>query len=563
MSVLPRLQVGSWSRFAGPAVPTGGTFTGPVGTVDEGSVVVSWRASGTVKVSLMGASTVPVGSGPGGDVRLTVPNGRYAFVVENMSGSALASFEVSMRTADRIGDLIGAITDTGGQVFNVKAYGAVGDGVTDDTAAIQAAINACAAAGGGVVFVPTGTYLCSSAPQSGPSGSPYCLLVPSNVILYLSSASKLTIPNGINAGVVLFSTSANNCGVVGNGIIDGNKANQIDSGIDGSQAGIYGSAITYWKIDVQVQNCIRQGVYMSNSSWGAGNILAISNGVTTNVTIAGVEDDANSNCFFDVMAINNAGPGFHCGGGASLSDIHVVAKVIAYGNYVGIRADYAQGTRFVGPICRANTQDGILMENSDGVVIDSPYCDSNGRHGIYDYNGSNNTVATPTCRNNNQDAQGGALAGVGINLYGVANDVVNAPRCYDDQTTRTQYYGVQSDSTSTAKVTGGNCNSNLQGAANLAGNGVLLQSVDGYNPVGLVTVAVPASGTATVALPYDATFYVTASTSTVACAVTDASGTTQTVATIPASGFGAVFVPAGSTLTPTYTAAPTWTVQGH
>lgn len=44
--------------------------------------------------------------------------------------------------------------------FNVRdtAYGAVGDGVTDDTAAIQAAIDACAAAGGGIVFLPHLTF---------------------------------------------------------------------------------------------------------------------------------------------------------------------------------------------------------------------------------------------------------------------------------------------------------------------------------------------------------------------------------------------------------------------
>lgn len=41
-------------------------------------------------------------------------------------------------------------------VFNVQnaPFNAVGDGVTDDTAAIQAAVTACAAAGGGIVYFP-------------------------------------------------------------------------------------------------------------------------------------------------------------------------------------------------------------------------------------------------------------------------------------------------------------------------------------------------------------------------------------------------------------------------
>ncbi|NJB67548.1 hypothetical protein GGQ74_001188 [Desulfobaculum xiamenense] len=42
--------------------------------------------------------------------------------------------------------------------FNVTNYGAVGDGVTDDTAAVQAALNAAHAAGGGTVYVPNGTF---------------------------------------------------------------------------------------------------------------------------------------------------------------------------------------------------------------------------------------------------------------------------------------------------------------------------------------------------------------------------------------------------------------------
>jgi len=53
--------------------------------------------------------------------------------------------------------------DRGGQVFNVKAYGAVGDGVTDDTAAVQAAISAAYAGVGGTIYFPAGTYLLSTA----------------------------------------------------------------------------------------------------------------------------------------------------------------------------------------------------------------------------------------------------------------------------------------------------------------------------------------------------------------------------------------------------------------
>ena len=44
-------------------------------------------------------------------------------------------------------------------VFNVTAYGAVGDGATDDTSSVASALTA--ASGGGIVFFPPGTYLVS------------------------------------------------------------------------------------------------------------------------------------------------------------------------------------------------------------------------------------------------------------------------------------------------------------------------------------------------------------------------------------------------------------------
>lgn len=55
------------------------------------------------------------------------------------------------------GDVVDAVVSR--VLIDVKAHGAVGDGITDDAAAIQAAIDAAAAQGGGRVVLPAGTYL--------------------------------------------------------------------------------------------------------------------------------------------------------------------------------------------------------------------------------------------------------------------------------------------------------------------------------------------------------------------------------------------------------------------
>ena len=48
------------------------------------------------------------------------------------------------------------------QGYNVRAFGSVGDGKNLDSPAINRAIESCAQAGGGTVYVPPGTYLCGS-----------------------------------------------------------------------------------------------------------------------------------------------------------------------------------------------------------------------------------------------------------------------------------------------------------------------------------------------------------------------------------------------------------------
>ena len=64
-------------------------------------------------------------------------------------------------------------------VYDVRAYGALGDGKTLDTKAIQAAIDACHKAGGGKAYLRGGTFL---------SGS---LFLKSNVTLYLEAGAML------------------------------------------------------------------------------------------------------------------------------------------------------------------------------------------------------------------------------------------------------------------------------------------------------------------------------------------------------------------------------------
>lgn len=60
-------------------------------------------------------------------------------------------------------------TSVAAGTFDVTQYGAIHDGTTDDTAAIQAAIDAAVAAGGGIVYFPPGIYQLTAAQTSGTS----------------------------------------------------------------------------------------------------------------------------------------------------------------------------------------------------------------------------------------------------------------------------------------------------------------------------------------------------------------------------------------------------------
>jgi polygalacturonase len=70
--------------------------------------------------------------------------------------------------------------------FNIGDYGATADDQTDDTLAIRRALAACEVAGGGVVYVPAGTYLVSRQASESP-----ILELPSNTTLHGDGAASV------------------------------------------------------------------------------------------------------------------------------------------------------------------------------------------------------------------------------------------------------------------------------------------------------------------------------------------------------------------------------------
>jgi polygalacturonase len=100
-------------------------------------------------------------------------------------------------------------------VYNVLDYGAKGDGATSDAAAIQKAIDTCAAQGGGQVILPGGKTFLTGA-----------VVLRSGVDFHLSRGAVLKgSPRWQDygeAGALVFAKDATNISISGDGILDGN-----------------------------------------------------------------------------------------------------------------------------------------------------------------------------------------------------------------------------------------------------------------------------------------------------------------------------------------------------
>lgn len=162
-----------------------------------------------------------------------------------------------------MGQLDSAISDLDLEYYNVKAYGAVGNGITDDTLAVQGAIDA--AGDTGVVFFPAGTYLVTGLELNDSiSANAYAFLQGSGIdatIIKLKASSDADVITQANFGSLTGTTNFYGFArcIIRDMTIDGNRAsNAVGCGIK-----LYGRGISIY--NVHIHDCSEDGLY---TEWG-------------------------------------------------------------------------------------------------------------------------------------------------------------------------------------------------------------------------------------------------------------------------------------------------------
>lgn len=112
------------------------------------------------------------------------------------------------------------------QTYNVKDFGAVGDGITLDSKSIQKAVDVCSNNGGGIIYFPSGKYLSGTIILKDDT---FLELSPGATLLGSTKISdyKETIPQLKSFNdyflkhALIYAEKVNNIGILGYGTIDG------------------------------------------------------------------------------------------------------------------------------------------------------------------------------------------------------------------------------------------------------------------------------------------------------------------------------------------------------
>ncbi len=199
------------------------------------------------------------------------------------SASALATFGGAGLLAEGVSAAtpVTPVGSPGARVYDIRDFGAKGDGKTLDTAALQAAIDACHQDQGGTVLVPAGVFVIGTTELK------------SNVTLHIAAQGTLlgvaegkqyfaaqviplegdsTLGDG-NVGL-LFAVNAENVTVEGPGTIDGQGA-QFRSPTRGapSPAGIGGSHRPYHLLFYRCKNLAVRDVFLKDSAFHSVRII--------------------------------------------------------------------------------------------------------------------------------------------------------------------------------------------------------------------------------------------------------------------------------------------------
>jgi hypothetical protein len=199
--------------------------------------------------------------------------------------------------------------DTGNPVINVKAYGATGDGTTDDTTAIQAALDAVPSSGG-TVLLPAGTYVITSTLVIDKENTVLEGVGTSSIIMIASSAltiDAIRVGNG--------STTRAQCAI---------RSLRLTSAAQKTASGVGIHLTKCFKI--WLQNLLIEKQYRSLQFTNTTEVW-LSNSDVRDTREHGllISSDLNSgydwyvtDCVFDNPDVVNTGSGIHWDGGETL-----------------------------------------------------------------------------------------------------------------------------------------------------------------------------------------------------------------------------------------------------